>query len=76
MMLDTCSDPILKKDLYKLLVDVGNMKNDNLGTQLKSVVILPKKNNVTLFGVEAYVDPSRVDFLNKKMKEAGFTAVV
>lgn len=65
-LLDATTDIPTKRDLYKLLVDVGNMKNENIETAIPSVVVLPQKNNITLFGVECHVDPSKIKYLKEK----------
>lgn len=68
LLVDAETDTQTKLQIYKTIADIDQMKKaeveDSKG--LPSVVCLPPKNNITMFGVEMYVDPSKKAFIERE----------
>lgn len=68
LMVDAETDAQTKLQIYKTIADIDQMKKSEADDAkgLPSVCVLPPKNNIVLFGVEAYVDPSKKYFIEKE----------
>lgn len=60
-------EPTMRRDIMRLYIEVTNMKKaEEEAADIPSVVILPPKNNITLFGVEMFVAPDKRDQILKE----------
>jgi hypothetical protein len=73
--LDAITDPSLKKEYYKMYIDVTNMKKSDDMSEIQScVVVLPEKNNITLLGYELHIAPDKKQRFMEELRKAGVTA--
>jgi len=71
-LIETSSDPALKRDYYKMYIDVTNMKkSDDTSATQQCVVVLPEKNNVTLLGYELHIAPDKKQRFMDEIRKAG-----
>lgn len=70
--LDKISDPVLKKEYYKMYMDVTNMKKSDDMSEIQScVVVLPEKNNINLLGYELHISPDKKQRFMEEVRKAG-----
>lgn len=68
LLVDTENDTATKLQIYKTIADIDQMKKAEVEDVkgLPSVVVLPPKCNITMFGIEMYVDPSKKAYIERE----------
>lgn len=72
--LTTISDPALKRDYYKMYIDLNRMKDSDETSSVQScVVVIPQKNNITLLGYELHISPDKKQRFMEDARKAGIS---
>lgn len=73
-LITNTTDPILKRDYYKMYIDATNLKkSDDMSEIQQSVIILPEKNNIVINGYELHIASDKKQRFIDDIKKNGAT---